>query len=177
MNKVNININEKSFLYLIIYGGIILIIILVGILPLYMKTSNQIKENDKLRYQIKEQKELAPINSILLNASKEKNVFVLPNPEKIALPRSESGKFQTDFQMLAKKSGLKLISFKPDINTSASPSKSFLHDVVLNGEWNDLRKMLIELGGLPYLDRIEEIGIQQGAGSMEFNMKVWIALK
>ena len=149
----------------------------MGIAPLYYKMYNQIKENEKLRFQIKEQQELAPVNLILLNASKEKNVFVLPNPEKIALPRSESGKFESDFQMVVKKSGLKIVSFKPDTNTLSNSSKSLLHNVVLNGEWNDLRKLLIELGGLSYLDRIDEITVQQGAGFMEFNMKIRVALK
>jgi hypothetical protein len=37
--------------------------------------------------------------------------------------------------------------------------------------------MLIGLGSVPYLDRIEEINIQQYPDSMEFRMKIWIAIK
>jgi len=37
--------------------------------------------------------------------------------------------------------------------------------------------MLIELGSVPYLDKIEEVNIQQNTDSMEFKMKVWIAVK
>ena len=177
MKKLNFNINQKSLVFMIGYSLIIMAVILLGILPLYFKTSNQMKENDTLKAQIKEQKELAPVYASVLNAGKEKNLFVLPNPEKAALPRSDSGKFQSDFQMIAQKSGLKVVSLTPDLNTSATPSTSFLHYAVLNGEWNDLRKLLIELGGLPYLDKIEEISMQQGTGSMEFKMKIWIALK
>jgi hypothetical protein len=178
MKKININIHKKnSFLYLVIYGGIILIIILVGILPYYLKISNQVKENDKLKYQIKEQKELGPVYQTLINANEKKNVFVLPHPEKTALPRMDAQKFQTDFQNAAKKSGLKIVSYTPDINTSASTSTSFLHNIVLKGELADFRRMLIELESISYLNRIEEINIQQNTGSMEFKMKVWIAIK
>ena len=177
MKKLKFNINQKSLVFMIGYSLIIMAVILLGILPLYFKTSNQMKENGKLKAQIQEQKELAPVYANVLNAGKEKNLFVLPHPEKTALPRSDSGKFQTDFQILAQKSGLKVVSLTPDINTSASPSTSFLHYAILNGEWNDLRKVLIELGSLPYLDKIEEISMQQGTGSMEFKMKIWIALK
>ena len=113
----------------------------------------------------------------LLNAMKNKDLLVLPHPEKTALPRAEAGKFQDDFQMIAGKSGLKVVSFTPDINTSAGPSTSFLHNIVLKGELADFRKMLIELGAIPYLDRIEEISIQQNTDSMEFKMKIWIAIK
>ena len=178
MKKININIHQKnSILYLVIYGGIVLIIILVGILPYYLKISNQIKENDKLRYQIREQKDFGPVYKTLTSDIENNNALALPHPEKTALPRSEAQKFQTDFQNAAKKSGLKVVSFTPDINTSASPSTSFLHNIVLRGELADFRRMLIELGSIPYLDRIEEINIQQNTNSMEFKMKVWIAIK
>jgi hypothetical protein len=36
--------------------------------------------------------------------------------------------------------------------------------------------MLVGLGGISYLDKIEEINIQQYPDSMEFRMKRWIAL-
>jgi hypothetical protein len=177
MKKMNIKIDQKNIFRLMIYSAIIVIVILAGILPYYLRISNQIKENDKLKYQIKEQKELAPIYANLLNAMQDRKPLILANPEKIALLRSESGKFQDDFRMLAKKSGLNVVSFMPDSNSSAAPSPSFLHNVVLKGELDDLRKLMIELGTLPYLDKIDEIGMQQNTGSMEFKMKVWIALK
>ena len=178
MKKFNMNIHQKnSILYLIICGGIILIIVLAVILPYHFKISNQVKENDKLKYQIKEQKELAPVYNMLLNAADNKNILVLSHPEKTFLPRSEAQKFQNDFKQATAKSGLKLIEFTPDINTSASPSTSFLHHVILMGELADFRKMLMELGAISYMDRIEDINIQQTAGSMEFKMKVWIAIK
>jgi hypothetical protein len=177
MNKTNIHLNKENFLCLIICGGIILIVILVGILPLSMKVSGQIKENEKLTYQIKEQKELVPAYAYLIAALNEKDTFALPHPEKTFLARSEAGKFQEDFRLVAKKSGLAVKAFIPDINSVASPSAPFLHRVELRGDFLGLRKMLIGLGALAYLDRIEEIGIEQTAGSMDFKMKIWIALK
>ena len=176
MNKINVNINQKSILYLIIYGGIIFIIILVGIFPLYLKNSNQVKENEKLKYQIKEQRDLGPIYKTL-NTMKGEDLLVLPNPEKTAVPRSEAGKFQDEFRIIANRSGLTVVSFTQDLNKLASPSTSLLHNVVLKGEFADFRKMLIGLGAVPYLDRIEEINIQQNTGSTEFKMSVWIAIK
>jgi hypothetical protein len=177
MKKMNFNIDRNIILRLIIYGGIIIIVILVGILPLSLRISKQIKENDHLKYQIREQQELAPVYANVENVLQNKEPLLLPHPEKNALPRAEAGKFQSDFRGLAKKTGLNVVSLKPDINTSASPSASFLHNIVLKGELNGLRKMIIELRALPYLDKIEEIGMQQNTGSMEFTMKVWIALR
>lgn len=176
MNKINFNVDKKIFWYLAIYGGIVFII-LIGILFLYLKIDNQIKDNDKLTYQIKEQKELRPLYATFLNSMKGKDLLILPNPAKTALPRSEAGKFQNEIQMIAKRSGLIVVSVTQELNTLAGPSTSLLHNVVLKGEFADFRKMLIGLGAVSCLDRIEEISIQQSDKFMEFRMKVWIAIK
>jgi Tfp pilus assembly protein PilO len=175
MDKISINVSKKSFGYLAIYGAIIFIV-LMGILFLYYKIVNQVKENDKLTHQIKEQTELKPVYAAL-NAMKNKDALALPHPEKVAISRSEAGKFQDEFRMIAKKSGLTLVSIIPDMNTSAGSSPSFLHNIVLKGEFADFRRMLIGLGSVPYLDKIDEVNIQQNTDSMEFKMKVWIAVK
>lgn len=177
MKKINVNIDRNIIMRLIVYCGIIVLVVLFGILPLSLRISRQIKENDHLKYQIKEQQELAPIYASVVSTLQNKEPLLLPHPEKSALPRAEAGKFQADFRGLAKKTGLNVVSLIPDINTSASPSTSFLHNIVIKGELGGLRKLMIELRALPYLDKIEEIGIQQNTGSMEFTMKVWIALK
>lgn len=177
MKKINISMEQKNLWHLATYGVIILLIVILGIVPLYFKNAYHVTENKKLEYQIKEQKELGPIYTTLLNNMKSKNSYVLPNPEKTTMPRSEAGKFRDDFQMIAKRAGLKIASFTPDFNTSAGTSTSFLHNVVLKGDFAGFRKILIGLGEVPYLDRIEEISIQQGADLMEFRMKIWIAIK
>jgi hypothetical protein len=177
MNKININIRQNSFWYIVTYGGIILLIFLVGIFPLYHYNSNLIDGNRKLKNQIEEQKELGPVYLSLLKVTNNKDLRVLPNPKKITIPREEAGKFQDDIRMIARKYGLTMVSLKPDLNTSSGSSTSLLHNVVLKGEFANLRKMLIGLGAVPYLDRIEEISIQQYPSYMEFKMKIWIALK
>jgi hypothetical protein len=177
MNKFNINIQQNSFWYIVTYSGIIFLILLVGIFPLYHYNSNLLDENKKLKNQIEEQKELGPIYLSLLKAMNNKDLHVLPNPEKIKISRGEAGKFQDDIRMIADKAGLTMVSLKPELNTSAGSSAFLLHNVVLKGDFANLRKMLIGLGAVPYLDRIEEINIQQYPDSMEFRMKIWIALK
>lgn len=177
MKKFKINIDRNIFLYLLIYGGIIAIFVLLVIFPYYIKTNHRIDDIKKLKYQIEEQKQLGPVYATLLNATKNKSVFAFPNPEKTAIPRKESSKFKEEFMAIAVKAGLVIVSLTPDLNTSAGSSTSLLHNVVLRGEFANLRKMLIGLGSVTYLDKIEEISIQQYPDSMEFKMKIWIALK
>jgi hypothetical protein len=149
----------------------------VGIIPLYHYNSNLLEDNKKLKNQIEEQKELGPIYSNLLQVVNSKDLRVLPNPEKTTILRGETGKFQNEVLMIAGRAGLTMLSFKPDLSTLAGSSTSLLHNVVLKGEFANFRKMLIGLGTVPYLDRIEEISILQYPDSLEFRMKIWIAIK
>lgn len=178
MKTININEQQKkSILYAVICSGIVLIIILVGIVPYSFKVSHQQKENEKLESQIQEQRALGPVYKTLTGNVETEDVLVLPHPAKTALPRQEVKIIQNDFQAAAQKSGLKIISFAPEINTSVSPSTAFLQNLQLKGELAGFRKMLIELGTIPYVDRIEEISIQQNTGAMDFKMKIWTAVK
>ena len=177
MKKFNINIHKKSLWYILTYSGIIVLFLLVGIFPLYHYNSNLIDENKKLKNQIEEQKELGPIYLSLLKITNNKDLRVLPHPEKTTILRDEVGKFQDDFRKIAGNAGVMMVSLTPDLNTLAGSPSSLLHNVVLKGEFANFRKVLIGLGSIPYLDRIEEINIQQYPDSMEFRMKIWIALK
>jgi hypothetical protein len=176
MKKFDININPKSLMYIVCCFVIIFIFVLFGV-ALNHYNSIIIDENNKLKSQIKDQQELKPEYEKLLKILSEKDVLALPNPEKKAIARGEAGKFQDDFRMIAGKAGLMMVSNTPDLNTLAGSSSSLLHNVVLKGEFANFRKMLIGLGAVAYLDRIEEINIQQNPDSMEFKMKIWIALK
>jgi hypothetical protein len=177
MKKFNINIDQNSLLYMVICGGIILFIGLVAIFPLFHYNNNLINENKELKNKIEEQKELKPVYSSMLNILNNKDLRVFPNPEKQAIPRGEAGKFQDDFRDIAARAGLIMVSNTPDLNSSAGSSSSLLHNVVLRGELANFRKILIGLGSVPYLDKIEDISIQQNPDSMEFKMKIWLALK
>jgi hypothetical protein len=176
MKKINLDIPERSISYLIIYGGIVVIFVLVGIFPLYRYTSNQAGEIKKIKYQIEERKGLGPVYLNLQKAMESKDLQVLPNPKKTTISREEAAKFQNIFRTIAGKSGLMTISLTPDLSTMAGSSKFLLNNAVVKGEFVNFRKMLIALTAIPYLDRIEEISISQHSDSMEFRIKIWLAL-
>ena len=176
IKKINLNIPEKTLTYLIICSGIVVLIALLGIFPLYQYNSNRAGEIKKIQYQIEEQKGLGPAYLNLKKAMERKDLQVLPNPKKTTISREEAAKFQNVFRTIAGKSGLMTISLTPDSSTMAGSSKSLLHNAVVKGEFANFRKMLIALTAIPYLDRIEEIRIQQNFDSMEFRIKFWLAL-
>jgi hypothetical protein len=134
------------------------------------------KDINKLQYQIEEQKGLASIYSMLTKSISSKELIVLPNPTKTVLPLRDANKFQDAFKDLARKSGLTTVSLTPDLTSLASSSAYLLHNAVVKGEFVNLRKMLIGLGNISYIDKIDEIIIQQQSDAMEFKIKIWIAI-
>ena len=76
----------------------------------------------------------------------------------------------------AAKAGINILSIIPDVKSMAAGSQSLLYTAILKGEFADFRKLMIGLGSLPYIDRIEEINLEQGSDSMDFELKIWVAL-
>jgi hypothetical protein len=176
MNMINISTNKNTYLYSFFYVVIILIIIAGLLVPSYIAKTRNVRENQKIKDQIREQKELGPLYVSLLAAMNDKGKLVLPNPEKKPVSRAEAVKFQDDLRAIAKKSGMIVVLCASDLNTPAGVS-TFFYNIVLKGQYADFRKIIIGLGSIPYLDRIEEISCQQGTDNMEFKIKVWIAIK
>jgi hypothetical protein len=170
------NIPKKSLKYLIVCTGIIILFIIAGMIPLWRYNTNVKTDMKTLRDQIEEQKSLKSAYSTLINSMEKKNLRILPNPAKTTLPRQETNKFQDIFREIAVKSGLMTVSITPELSTLADSSNYFLYTAMAKGEFVNFRKMLMSLGSISYLDRIEEIRIQQYPDSMEFRMKIWIAL-
>lgn len=175
MNKISQEIPAKSLGYILICSGIIVVVIL-GIIQFYRYNSNRSQDIIKIKNQIDEQKKLGPVYLSLLKASEKKEVLALPNPAKTKLSRRDTDKFQETFRNIAGKSGLMTVFLMPDVKTMAGTSQTLLYNATLKGEFVNFRRLLIGLGDVPYIDRIDEINIKQYADSMEFKLKIWIAL-
>ncbi|MEE9912494.1 MAG: hypothetical protein K4571_12305 [Deltaproteobacteria bacterium] len=169
-------IPANSLSYILICGGIIILIVLLGIIPLYRYNVSHTRDIQKIQDQIDEQKGMRGVYQILENASKKKEEYALPNPAKGKLPRQDVDKFQDTFRFEAGKSGLMIISLMPDAKSAAGRYQHLLYNATLKGEFADFRKLLIGLGAVPYIDQIEEIDLKQYGDSMEFKMKIWIAM-
>jgi hypothetical protein len=170
------NIPKKVFWHLVICGSIIIFLILVGIIPLSRYRASITNDIKTLHNQIEEQKNINSTYAILIKNMEKKDLRILPNPAKTSLPRQEASKFQDVFREIAGKAGLKTVSVSPEMNTLAGSSNYLMHTVIVKGEFSDFRKMLVGLGYLSYLEKIEEISIQQYPDALEFRMKILIAL-
>lgn len=163
--------------YLIICGAVIVILILVGVLPLYRYNTSVKRQVEKLQYALEEQKGLGPVYQALTQAQAKNISGALPDPPKQALAFDQADSFQDTFRTIAGKSGLMTVSLTPDIASFSESSRSLIYSAVLKGEYDNFRRMLAGLGAVAYVDRIEEISLRQFSDSMEFRLRIRIALK
>jgi hypothetical protein len=170
------SIPEKSVWSLVIYAGLIIIISLIGVIPLYRYNSNTNKHIKIMENQIKEQADLTPQYLMLVKSLEKKNVPAWPLPKRTKIPREQAEKFQEEFRTIADKSGIMMVSITPDTANLTGDSQYLLHNAVVKGEFVNFRRLLISLGSIPYLDRIEEINIGQYPDAMEYKIKIWIEL-
>ncbi len=176
MDKFKFKIPEKVLWTLGICAGILLLLIIAGILPLSQYNASIRKDIKELQQGIEEKKSLNSTYAMLMKNMDKKDSLILPNPAKTTLPRHEANKFQDVFKEITVKSGLKIVSISPEVNALTGSSNHLLHTAIVKGEFVDFRKMLIGLGYLPYLERIEEISLQQYPDALEFRLKILIAL-
>lgn len=162
--------------YIFICAALIVAVVLLGILPLYRYNAARADNLKKIQTSIEEQKALGNMHALLLSAAQKKDVYKLPHPPAGRLFRQDIDQFHHSFRTEAAKARLMTISLMPDVKSVVSGSQSIVYDATLKGEFANFRKVLIGLGALPYIERIEEIQIRQGGDSMELKLKMLIAL-
>lgn len=176
MIKKIIRFPANSVSYILICGGIVVLVILLGIIPLHRYSSSRAEEVKIIRDQIQEQKDLKAVYQLLEGASTKKEVLSLPNPPKERLRRQDVAKFQDAFRIEAKGSGLLVVALTPDTKSLTGDSRYLIYNAIMKGDFADFRKMLVGLGALPYIDQIQETGIRQSSDSMEFRLRIAVAL-
>jgi hypothetical protein len=174
--KQSRKIPVQSIAYLLICALGIFAFILIG--P-YMSGKSLVKMDvkiKKLRIQREKQQLLYPFYQKLLKKLQVEESRILPYPGKSKFPRDKTAKISSIFREIAQKINLETVSITPDVKSIANGSGLFLINILVKGDFFDFRKFLIELGGNPYLQHIEEIKIQQVPGGKEFRLKIWLAL-
>lgn len=124
---------------------------------------------------IEEQQILLPVYKELKLRAQKKGAGTLPFPARSELPREKLAELTANIKRMSQMSSVDILSFTPALSSLSGNSKSLVMEVAAKGDFFSFRKFLIDLEGIPYLERIEEIQIQQQIGGMELKIKLWIA--
>ena len=129
-----------------------------------------------VKQRIEEQKVLLPFYKTLQSASEQKDSTLLPLPEKSKLAQDKIDTLPVTLNAVVRMSGMTLISATPNVTALTGNAQLISVNLVLQGKFINFRKFLIHLGGIPYVDRIEEIVIQGKTDAKEYRLKLWVAI-
>lgn len=174
--KLNIGIPQQSIIYIGLCLIGVLIFVLGGILPASRTLAEMETQTAIARYRLEEQKTLTPFYQTLIEREGKKESEVLPLPEKGRLPQAKINTLPLNLSNAARMSGMFLVSATPNLKALVGDAQFMPVSVVLRGNFADFRRFLINLGGLPYVERIEEITIQEKPDEREYRLTLWVAI-
>lgn len=166
---------RRSLTLLVIGVGVILVLVYIGLYN-FRTIAKLDQEIVELNTKINTHQNYAPMTKQLLERMKAKSPRILPLPAKEKLSGEQRTRISLIFRDMAQKSKLELVSVSPDVNSLVGDSSAMLVHATLKGDYYNFRNFLIELGDRPFLDKVEEIEIQQLPGTKEFRLKVWLAV-
>jgi len=164
----------------IAYLGLFLIFVVLFVLAVIVPTNNWSKELDiktaDTKFRLQEQRTLIPVFQYLKVESEKVVSDTLPLPPKGKLARAMINNLPGNFAASAKRSGMSLVVARPDLSGLKGDFQTLPVNIVLRGGFINFRKFLIGLGGMPYVQSIEEISIQEIPDTKEFRLRVWVAI-
>lgn len=167
---------KHSITYLGVCLAGVLIFIFVGIVPTQRSASVLDQKIEGVRLRIEEQKNLFPLYQSMSKQFQKKGAEGLSIPAPVRLPASDIDKLPAMVKDVAGKSGMDLVSVAPDLKAVTGDSKALPLNVVARGEYQSLRRFLLGIAQMAYLEHIEDIQVQPGAEKLELRLRLWIAL-
>ena len=174
--KMNLHIPQQSVIYILLCLTGILVFLLGGIIPNSKKMSEMDTQTAEIKFRLEEQKVLGSFHQSLQGKNEKKESEVLPLPAKGILAQAKIDTLPLTLTTAAKTSGMSLVSATPNLTAMTGDAQFISVNVILRGDFINFRKFLINLGGIPYVQHIEEIQIEGKPDTQEFRMKVWVAV-
>jgi hypothetical protein len=173
--KKQIPFATRSLTILAMGAVIILILAYIGFYN-YRSIAKLDTEISDLNTKINTHQSFEPMTRQLFERMKVKASRTLPLPPKAKLTGEQKDRIALLFRDMAQRAKMELVSVSPDINSMTSGSTGMLVNATLKGDYHNFRTFLIELGEQAFLEKVDEIEIQQLPGTKEFRLKVWLAV-
>ncbi len=167
-------LTQSLLIFVVCAVGILAFFVLI-ILPSKKTSAELDQEIAQLNARIEEQRILTPVFHSLLKRAKKEGPSELPSPKKAKLTQEDLNAISSVFQDIAAKHNLTLEDMTTDVRSMVQESGYLLMRLRLSGDFFNIRKFLIDMGSIPSLEHIEEIGIKSTKASKELRLKIWLA--
>ena len=165
----------RNTLAILVFGGGMLLFVLLAIFPNYITYNNIEHEIGILKDKIEEQKILSPIFEDLSQKAQFQNPGSLPFPLPEKLSRDDTERITPIIREVVDANNFALEDIDTDIDSLMTESGNLKMSIQLIGEFHNLRDLLLDLGGLPYLEHIEVIQINSFGKKNKINLTIWIS--
>jgi Tfp pilus assembly protein PilO len=130
-----------------------------------------------LNFKIEKQNKLVPLYLQLKQRKKAQLPQVLIIPARTRISKSELETLLPLFKAMADKTGLTVITVKPDVAGLENNHDFITTEIVVRGSFFAFHDFLLELAKVPFLESVEGIFIQQMETEKEFAMKLSLAIE
>lgn len=159
---------KQSLILLSVGVAVGVLFILFFIIPSHKQIANLDNAIGMAKLKIETQEKLGPLYKGLNDKLKKIDTRT-SMVNKQPLSKMQINSVSNVVSGMARKTNLSLVSFYPE---TTADSASALYYISLRGNFIDFRNFLKEIGSLPYVDSVQEIKVNTGKGSREFNVKV-----
>ena len=174
--KLESKIPRRSTAYIALCVITVILFVVVVYFPMDKWSKELDTKTTDAKFRLHEQRTLIPVFQYLKVESEKVVSDTLPLPPKGKLARAMINNLPQNFAASAKSSGMSLVVARPDLSGLKGDFQSLPVNIVLRGGFINFRKFLIGLGGMPYVQSIEEILIQEIPDTKEFRLRVWVAI-
>ena len=152
----------------------VLALCLVGIWP----NSEALKESDEeiaqLKQQVKIQEMLYPVYRELIKEATQKSPEKLPVPETSKIPRNNLSEANEAFIKIAQENNVTFASAVPDASSYLEDTGHLIMNVEYDGDFFQLRGLLLKICQLPFLESIEEMTLEASKETRRISFKLKI---
>jgi len=166
----------RSLLYMLLCGGVIVFFLAIAIIPNLLAIRELRREQQETSARITRQSILFPFYQKTLAMALEKENRALPFPAAATLARDRIDEARSDFAEAALRTNMDL-ELVPEFASLSGGSRMLTANVSARGDFHDFRRLLVELGDIPYLTRMGEIRIQALPGGNRYEIKCGLALE
>lgn len=156
------------------FGIAVFVVVLYHNVTALRDMNNEIK---KLSVQLEEHRTLQPVfNTLLEEIRKQKKEGIISYPEKSKLSRENMQTAMDLFKTIAELNQLKIKAIEPEIDSISESSGYLIMNMMLEGDFFNLRGMLMQLGQIPWFEKIERFQISAGDGVKEIQLKISLSI-
>ncbi|WP_457570747.1 hypothetical protein [Desulfovulcanus sp.] len=174
MKKITLLLSTRALIFVLSYISLLLIFIFAFIYPTYKENIHLDQKISYLEKKLKQQRNIYPLYIRLKKELDQQKKLDIHRKIKKSVFGRDIKDLKNEIQNIANQSEMFFVSAIPDPKTLSQKSKNILVTINIKGEFRKFKNFILNLLSLSYLDRIQELDIQQDIGINDYKIKVWI---